>query len=195
MHKICFTISLFHASTCFEDHVLIVRRSKLYYTASGIITLIDGRPVHMVERVLSWVLSQPVHGTATYYYYYYYYYYICTNYSGFTRITKSWISVKIRPFWTKDLQFCWRQWRQTWVTLGSPETRVAISEVWAMFINFCSSFHSSNLAAKNVFHQRYMAVQVAGYECSSEALHTLQSSSRAKGVGGVAHFQVFLNLI
>ena len=28
MHKICFTISLFHASTCFEHHVLIVRRSK-----------------------------------------------------------------------------------------------------------------------------------------------------------------------
>ena len=35
----CFTISLFHASTCFEHHVLIIRRSKLYYTASGIITL------------------------------------------------------------------------------------------------------------------------------------------------------------
>ena len=33
-----FTISLFHASTCFEHHVLIMRRSKLYYTASGIIT-------------------------------------------------------------------------------------------------------------------------------------------------------------
>jgi len=39
MQKICFAISLFHASTCFEHHVLIVRRSKLYYTASGIITL------------------------------------------------------------------------------------------------------------------------------------------------------------
>ena len=38
MHKICFTISLLHASTCFEHHVLIVRRSKLYYTASDIIT-------------------------------------------------------------------------------------------------------------------------------------------------------------
>ena len=46
MHKICFTISLFHASTCFEHHVLIVRRSKLYYTASGIITPIGGHPVH-----------------------------------------------------------------------------------------------------------------------------------------------------
>ena len=34
-----FIMSLFHASTCFEHHVLIVRRSKLYYTATGIITL------------------------------------------------------------------------------------------------------------------------------------------------------------
>jgi len=38
MYKICFTLSLFHASTCFEHHVLIGRRSKLYYRASGIIT-------------------------------------------------------------------------------------------------------------------------------------------------------------
>jgi len=30
----------------FRAHVLIVRMSKLYYTASGIITLIGGRPVH-----------------------------------------------------------------------------------------------------------------------------------------------------
>ena len=33
MHKICFTVSLFHASICSKHHVLIVRRSKLYYTA------------------------------------------------------------------------------------------------------------------------------------------------------------------
>ena len=39
-------MSLFHASTCFEHHVLIVRRSKLYYTVSGIITPVGGRPVH-----------------------------------------------------------------------------------------------------------------------------------------------------
>jgi len=45
MNKICFTISLFQASTCFEHHMLIVRRSKLYYTASGIITPIGGRPM------------------------------------------------------------------------------------------------------------------------------------------------------
>jgi len=40
MHKI-FVLQyvLFHASTCFEHHVLIIRRSELHYTASGIITL------------------------------------------------------------------------------------------------------------------------------------------------------------
>ena len=32
--------------TCFEHHVLIIRRSKLYYTASGIVTPVGGRPVH-----------------------------------------------------------------------------------------------------------------------------------------------------
>ena len=31
-------------------HVLIVRRSKLYYTASGIITPVDGRPVHRLRE-------------------------------------------------------------------------------------------------------------------------------------------------
>jgi len=30
----------------FRAHVLIIRRSKLYYTASGIITPVGGRPVH-----------------------------------------------------------------------------------------------------------------------------------------------------
>ena len=30
----------------FRAHVLIVRRSKLYYTAPGIITPIGGRPLH-----------------------------------------------------------------------------------------------------------------------------------------------------
>jgi len=32
-------MSVFHASTSFEHYVLIVRRSKLSYTVSGIITL------------------------------------------------------------------------------------------------------------------------------------------------------------
>ena len=52
MNKICFTVSLYHASTCFQHHVLIVRRSKLYYTASGIITPIGGRPVHRLRKNL-----------------------------------------------------------------------------------------------------------------------------------------------
>ena len=34
----------------FRAHVLIVRRAKLYYTASGIITPIDGRPVHRLRK-------------------------------------------------------------------------------------------------------------------------------------------------
>ena len=50
MHKICFIISLLYASTCFEHYVLIIRRSKLYYTASGIITPVGGRPVHTCAR-------------------------------------------------------------------------------------------------------------------------------------------------
>ena len=44
-----FIISLFEASTCFEHHLLIVRRPKFYYTASGIITPIGGRPVHRLR--------------------------------------------------------------------------------------------------------------------------------------------------
>ena len=55
MHKICFTISLFDASTCFEHHVLIVRRSKLYYTVSGIITPIGDRPVHGLREESSFL--------------------------------------------------------------------------------------------------------------------------------------------
>ena len=47
------------ASTCFEHYVLIIRRSKLYYTESGIITPVGGRLVHRF-------FSQPAHRTATY---------------------------------------------------------------------------------------------------------------------------------
>jgi len=46
----CFTTSLFHASTCFVQHVLIITRSKLNYTASGIITHIGGHPVHRLRE-------------------------------------------------------------------------------------------------------------------------------------------------
>jgi len=34
------------SSTMFEHYVLIIRRSKLCYIASGIITPVGGRPVH-----------------------------------------------------------------------------------------------------------------------------------------------------
>ena len=49
---------LLYASTCLEHYVLITRRLKLYYTASGIITPVGAQ----VERFL----SQPVHRTVTY---------------------------------------------------------------------------------------------------------------------------------
>ena len=42
-------IWLLYASTCFEHYVLTIRRSKLYYTASGIITPVGGRPVHRLR--------------------------------------------------------------------------------------------------------------------------------------------------
>ena len=38
MHKICFTISFISCLYMFRAHLLIIRRSKLHYTASGIIT-------------------------------------------------------------------------------------------------------------------------------------------------------------
>ena len=38
MHKICFTISFILCLYMFQAHVLIIRRSKLHYTASGVIT-------------------------------------------------------------------------------------------------------------------------------------------------------------
>jgi len=85
----------------FRAYLLIIRESKLYYTASGIVTDLGGRPVHRLREdslcmfrtpcahhqevkivhkslwyhhTCRWpsraqverVLSQPVHGTATY---------------------------------------------------------------------------------------------------------------------------------
>jgi len=44
--------------------LLIIRGSKLYYTASGIITPVGGRPVYRLRE--DSVLSQPVHRTAIY---------------------------------------------------------------------------------------------------------------------------------
>jgi len=45
-----FIISLLYSSTYFEHYVLIIRRSKLYYTASGIITPVGGRRVHRLRE-------------------------------------------------------------------------------------------------------------------------------------------------
>jgi len=50
MQKKSFIISLLYAFTCFEHYVLIIRRSKLHYTASGIVTTVGGRPVHTCAR-------------------------------------------------------------------------------------------------------------------------------------------------
>ena len=45
-NKFIICLYMFRAQTCFEHLVLIIRRSKLYYTLSGIITPVGGRPVH-----------------------------------------------------------------------------------------------------------------------------------------------------
>ena len=44
--------------------MLIIRKPKLYYTATDIVTPVGGRPVHKLRA--DWVRSQPVHRTATY---------------------------------------------------------------------------------------------------------------------------------
>ena len=66
----------------FRAHVLIIRRSKLHYTASGIITPIGGRlrrPPTGVTIHGAYIVSFSV-----YYYYYYYYYHhhhlLCAGY-------------------------------------------------------------------------------------------------------------------
>jgi hypothetical protein len=51
----------------FREHVLIVRRAKLYYTVSGIITPIGGRPVHRLrEDLITGRDGTGRDGTATY---------------------------------------------------------------------------------------------------------------------------------
>jgi len=44
--------------------VLIIRKPKLYYTASGIVTPVGGRLMHGLREEP--VFSQPLHLTATY---------------------------------------------------------------------------------------------------------------------------------
>jgi len=38
----------------FRAHVLLIRRSKLHYTASGIITPIGGRLVHLCIKLVNY---------------------------------------------------------------------------------------------------------------------------------------------
>jgi hypothetical protein len=53
MHKFFFfIISSLYTSTCFENYVLVIRRSKLCYTVSGIVTLCRWLSGAQVERVL-----------------------------------------------------------------------------------------------------------------------------------------------
>jgi len=56
--NLVFLISLLNASTCFEHYVLIIRRSKLYYTASGIITPVGGRPILSTILVINQLNAQ-----------------------------------------------------------------------------------------------------------------------------------------
>ena len=49
IQKSFFIISLLYASTCFEHYALIIRRSKLYYTASGIITSVHGTATYRCD--------------------------------------------------------------------------------------------------------------------------------------------------
>ena len=50
MKKICFTVSFISCLYMFRAHVLIIRRSKLHYTASGIITPIGVMIPEVIRR-------------------------------------------------------------------------------------------------------------------------------------------------
>ena len=50
MHKILLYNKFIIRLYMFEHYVLIIRRSKLYYTASGIVTHVGGRPVHRLRE-------------------------------------------------------------------------------------------------------------------------------------------------
>jgi len=50
----------------FRAHVLIVRMSKLYYTASGINTTISGRPVHGCQYLTLYSVDGRINGEWSY---------------------------------------------------------------------------------------------------------------------------------
>jgi len=49
MHKICLTLSFISCLYMFRAHMLIIRKSKLHYTASGIIT-----PIGLVHETATY---------------------------------------------------------------------------------------------------------------------------------------------
>ena len=50
LDELNFIISIFQASTCFEHMCSSSGGQKLYYTVSGIITPLGGRPVHRLTE-------------------------------------------------------------------------------------------------------------------------------------------------
>jgi len=50
MHKILFLNEFISCLYMFRAHVFIIKRSKLHYTASGIIIPIDGHPAHRLRE-------------------------------------------------------------------------------------------------------------------------------------------------
>ena len=48
-----FIIILLCYCTCLEHYVLVIGKSKLYYTASDIVTLLDSRPVHSPLSIIA----------------------------------------------------------------------------------------------------------------------------------------------
>jgi len=62
MHKILFYNKFIKRLYMFRALCAHHQDVKFVYTASGIITLVGGRPVHRLREVF----SQPVHRTATY---------------------------------------------------------------------------------------------------------------------------------
>ena len=64
-HLLYFKIRPLQSSTCFEHHMLIIRRLNCIDAASVIVLSISGGPVRRLRENFSTVLSQPMHRTAT----------------------------------------------------------------------------------------------------------------------------------
>jgi len=60
MHKIYFTVSFILCLYLFRTHMLIIRRSTFYYTASGMITHIGGSLVHETATYMCVIIPEAV---------------------------------------------------------------------------------------------------------------------------------------